>query len=307
MKELDQAIKILNADDIVGIPTETVYGLAGRIDSHVAIAKIFKLKERPFFDPLIVHVSSIALAKSVSKNWDEISEVLAEKFWPGSLTLILPKADTVDPMITSGLETVGIRIPNHPLTQELIEKLGCPVAAPSANKFKKTSPTRASHVKDAFKDLYVLDGGECSVGIESTIIQVCDSEVKILRPGMIKKSDIEIVLKNNGYNIPVIICESEIAPGSLKHHYMPQIPLIVQYGEVNDLSSIPPELLANTKYYELDSDPIMVARTLYQKLREFDRESSSIHFKLTKKCIYLDEWQGIINRLNKAATHILSE
>lgn len=307
MNELELAAKILNSENIVGIPTETVYGLAGKIDSNKAIAKIFQLKERPFFDPLIIHVSSIEQAKSVSSKWDPISELLAKNFWPGSLTLIMPKADTVDPMITSGLDTVGIRIPDHPLTLKLIEILGVPLAAPSANKFKKTSPTKVEHVRSAFKDLFVLDGGECQVGIESTIVQVTKDEVKILRPGMIKKSDVESLLKNADYKIPVVFSESEIAPGSLAHHYMPQIPLIVQFGEVTNTSNVPENLLANAKFYELENDAIIVARQLYQKLREFDKDHSAIHFKLKKEYSDQDDWQGIINRLNKAATYILSE
>lgn len=307
MKEIDKAIEILKNEGIISIPTETVYGLAGSIESPKAINQIFQLKERPFFDPLIVHVASIDQAKSVTGSWNEASEALAKKFWPGSLTLILPKGDQVNPMITSGLDTVGVRIPNHPLTLELLKGLKTPLAAPSANKFKKTSPTNSAHVSQSFPDLFVLDGGECQIGIESTIVHVTEGKVAILRPGMISKSDIEKALSEVGIKTPVNYQESEIAPGHLKHHYMPERPLIVQYTQELNSKDIPKELLKNPTVYEVPKDPIRVARELYQKLREFDTDASAIIFKVDKNVLNEENWQGIINRLEKAASYILSE
>ena len=307
MKEIDKAIQILKNEGIISIPTETVYGLAGLIDSPVAINEIFKLKERPFFDPLIVHVASIEQAKLVTGKWNEASEVLAQKFWPGSLTLILPKSDHVNPMITSGLDTVGVRIPDHELTLNLLKQLKTPLAAPSANKFKKTSPTTAAHVSQSFPDLFVLNGGECHIGIESTIVQVNKDQVAILRPGMISKSDIEKILVTSGIKTPVIYKDSEIAPGHLKHHYMPERPLILQLTREFNPNHIPKELLKKPTIYNLPTDPIRVARELYQKLREFDTDASAIIFKVDESVLKEEYWQGIINRLEKAASFILSE
>lgn len=307
MKEIEKAIEILKNEGIISIPTETVYGLAGSIESPKAINQIFQLKERPFFDPLIVHVASIDQAKSITGKWDQASEILAEKFWPGSLTLILPKGGHISPIITSGLDTVGVRIPNHPLTLQLLKELKTPLAAPSANKFKKTSPTNSSHVTQSFPDLFVLDGGECQIGIESTIVQVSENQTSILRPGMISKSDIEKALNEAGIKTLVNYKESEIAPGHLKHHYMPERPLILQYTQELNSKSIPRELLKNPAVYQVPKDPIRVARELYQKLREFDTDASAIIFKLDESVLAEEHWQGIINRLEKAASFILSK
>ncbi len=307
MKPVEHAINLLNQEDVVSIPTETVYGLAGKITSKTAIEKIFKTKDRPFFDPLIIHTYSIQEAKKLTKNWDNVSDILAKKFWPGSMTLIMQKNEDISPLITSGLDTVGIRIPNHPLTLELLEKLQCPLAAPSANKFKQTSPTKSSHVQAEFPDLFVLDGGECVVGIESTIIEVTESSVNILRPGMIGQKEIKAELQKHNISTPVMIKDSPIAPGHLKHHYMPKIPLIVKYKNDEHANSkeIPEEMIKNPKTYTIPDDPIIVARILYSKLREFDKENSCIIFEISKENILKSEWRGIINRLEKAASYYL--
>ena len=218
--EMDSAIERLRNDDVVGMPTETVYGLAGSIFSEVALHKIFKIKERPFFDPLIVHVSSIEEARSLVKHWPRSAEILAQKFWPGPLTLVLEKSDKINDLITSGLTTVGIRMPNHPVALELISNFGSPLAAPSANKFKKTSPTTTQHVRDEFGDsVYVLEGGACTVGLESTILYIneVDDEVaiEILRKGFVKYSEIEKILLDHHFKIKNAgVINSILAPGN---------------------------------------------------------------------------------------------
>ncbi|HRO65991.1 MAG TPA: L-threonylcarbamoyladenylate synthase, partial [Pseudobdellovibrionaceae bacterium] len=141
--DLEKAVDLLSKEGVVGMPTETVYGLAARIDRPEGIRRIFSTKERPFFDPLIVHVSSFNQAKTLTTRWSKAAAVLAETFWPGPLTLVLPKADQVNPLITSGLESVGLRMPKHPLALQLITRADCPLAAPSANKFGRTSLTAA--------------------------------------------------------------------------------------------------------------------------------------------------------------------
>ncbi len=192
---MDLAIDILKNGGVVAMPTETVYGLAGDVEQETAIKKIFSTKERPFFDPLIVHISSIEQAKKLTTQWDETCEKLAESFWPGPLTLILPKSDLVNPLITSGLNSVGLRWPNHALAMELISNFNLGLAAPSANKFKKTSPTSKEHVEAEFgNNVFVLDGGKCEVGIESTVAGVFKDRIEIYRPGMISLEDISLAV-----------------------------------------------------------------------------------------------------------------
>jgi L-threonylcarbamoyladenylate synthase len=204
MTKIEKAITLLKHGGVVGIPTETVYGLAASVESSEGIDKIFSTKERPFFDPLIVHVSSIDQAKNYVKSWPKVCDILAEKFWPGPVTFILPKNNHISDKISSGLETVGIRMPNHPQTLELINKLGHPIAAPSANKFKKTSPTCAQDVEAEFQNIFVIDGGPCDIGIESTILGFDDSKISVYRPGMVTKSQIEEILSINGINLDVL-------------------------------------------------------------------------------------------------------
>ncbi|HEY1080383.1 MAG TPA: L-threonylcarbamoyladenylate synthase, partial [Bdellovibrio sp.] len=224
---LAKAKNILEEGGVIGLPTETVYGLAARIDIPSAIEKIFTTKERPFFDPLIVHVASIEQAKKVTAFWGPASQALAEVFWPGPLTLILPRDPSVNLMITAGLDSVGIRMPNHPIALSLLQEVGVPLAAPSANKFGRTSPTSAGHVRVEFKNenVFVLDGGECQIGIESTVLLVKHREkveLSILRRGHILKSDIERVLEEKGFQFEFIEqVDKRESPGHMKHHYMP--------------------------------------------------------------------------------------
>lgn len=311
MINLSKATLILNTDGIVGIPTETVYGLAANIKSEMALSKIFETKERPFFDPLIVHVHSKEQAKKFCSNWSNISDILAENFWPGPLTLIQKKNDLINPLITSGLDTVGLRMPNSDITLRLIEELGSPLAAPSANKFKQTSPTKAKHVSDVFPDLLVLDGGDCEIGIESTILEIFESEIIIYRPGMITKEAIQRCLSNAGINLTIKFAESPVAPGHLKHHYMPKLPVILLKGGTElhefDISNIPKELVSSPCYYHLDQTAELTARSLYQKLREFDKDHTSIVLTITNDKLVDEKWSGILNRIQKAASYKLSK
>ena len=194
---IEQAIQMLKSNDVVAIPTETVYGLAGAINNESALNKIFSIKGRPFFDPLIVHVSSIEMAQSLVKDWPKAASVLYEKFWPGPLTLVLPKNDKVSDLVTAGLKTVALRMPDHVTTLKMIDELQCPVAAPSANRFGKTSPTDWQHVQEEFAgEVAVVDGGASEVGVESTIVRLQDNNVELLRPGTILFSDIQSPLSS---------------------------------------------------------------------------------------------------------------
>ena len=259
MLDLNTAVTRLKSNDVIAFPTETVYGLGARIGSEAAIQKIFSTKERPFFDPLIVHVSSIQQAQSCFLMWNDIADTLAKHFWPGPLTLVMKKNNAILDLITSGLENVGVRIPAHPLARLLIEQVGEPIAAPSANKFGKTSPTKAEHVISEFgENVGVLDGAgyeNCQVGIESTVLLVReDRQISILRRGGVLKSEIDQVLNKNKIQFSWFeATDKKEAPGHMKHHYMPSIPFVVcrnpqmklsELGQIlNDkLSSLPDEV-----------------------------------------------------------------
>jgi L-threonylcarbamoyladenylate synthase len=181
--DINYAIELLTRQELVGIPTETVYGLAGNAYNADAIAKIFKVKERPFFDPLIVHTSKVDRIKDFVKEIPDKAQELATKFWPGPLTLILNRKSIIPDLVTSGLNTVAVRIPNHAYTLKVLENLDFPVAAPSANPFGYVSPTKAEHVNEQLGDkiAYVLDGGDCKIGIESTIVSIDGDNATIFR------------------------------------------------------------------------------------------------------------------------------
>jgi L-threonylcarbamoyladenylate synthase len=191
-KDIQKAKQLIEAKELVAIPTETVYGLAANGLNADAVLKIYKAKNRPTFNPLILHVPYLGEAKKLVKYFPEKALQLAETFWPGPLTLVLPKNDIVPDMVTAGQSTVAIRVPNHPLTLQLLRALDFPLAAPSANPSGYISPTSAIHVQQQLgeKIAYVLDGGECSVGVESTIVKVTEDEVSILRYGGISVEDI---------------------------------------------------------------------------------------------------------------------
>lgn len=226
-KDIDKAIHLLKVGEIVGIPTETVYGLAGNALNEEAILKIYTSKNRPKFDPLIAHTDSIEKVESLVKELPEKALLLAEAFWPGPLTLLLPKNDKVPDLLTSGLSRMAIRIPNHPLTLELLSKLDFPLAAPSANPFGFVSPTKASHVNDQLGDKieYILNGGKCQVGIESTIIGFEDDEVVIHRLGGLEVEKIENVVGQ--VSLKLNKSSNPDSPGMMKSHYSPGVPVII--------------------------------------------------------------------------------
>jgi L-threonylcarbamoyladenylate synthase len=310
MIKLNEALHLLKTGNAVGIPTETVYGLAASISSQKGIESIFKIKERPFFDPLIVHISSFEQAKECVTHWPESIDKLARLLWPGPVTFILPKSQLISDMISSGLDTVGLRMPDHPLALELINLLGGPVAAPSANKFKKTSPTCYEHVKSEFPKLGILDGGQCTIGIESTILGLSIEEKKLLiyRPGMLNKLKLESILKELEISdLTISYQDSPVAPGHLKHHYMPKTPVILCLTDTA-LSELPPlipkDLLKSVKRWILPTNPVLAARDLYSKFREYDLESyTAILIEISEEQKKSDNFVGILNRLEKAASY----
>ncbi len=219
------AAEFLREGKLVAIPTETVYGLAANGLNQEAVVKIFEAKNRPFFDPLILHSDSLEKIRKWVKEIPEQALILAEKFWPGPLTLLLPKNDSVPEIVTSGLSHVAVRIPNHRQTLALLRLLDFPLAAPSANPFGYVSPTTASHVAQQLGEKvdYILEGGPCAVGIESTIVGVESDEIVIHRYGGLAIEEIQSMFKK--VKPAVSHSSNPRAPGQLKSHYAPQKPL----------------------------------------------------------------------------------
>ncbi|MBK7105233.1 MAG: threonylcarbamoyl-AMP synthase [Ignavibacteriae bacterium] len=219
------SVNVLKTGGLVAFPTETVYGLGADGLNEIGVSKIFEVKQRPTFNPLILHVSSIKMLHEIAEFSNEKISKIIDKFWPGPLTLILKKKNIVPYIVTSGLETVAVRMPNNKIALELIEKLGRPIAAPSANSFSKLSPTKAEHVVKQLgnKVDIILDGGNCEIGVESTIVEVNNDSQFLLRHGGIAKESIEeIIGKLDEPNSLVYFPNS---PGQLKIHYAPNIPI----------------------------------------------------------------------------------
>ncbi|GLR17098.1 L-threonylcarbamoyladenylate synthase [Portibacter lacus] len=223
--DLQKAIDLLLKDELVAIPTETVYGLAGNALSEVAITKIFEVKNRPFFDPLIIHTNDLGKISALIKNIPDEVKALAAQYMPGPLTILLEKTDLIPELITAGSNKVAVRIPAHPLTLKLLAALDFPLAAPSANPFGYISPTTAEHVNAQLgeKISYILDGGPCTVGLESTIVEWREDHFHVLRKG-------GVPLEQLGENVTFEehSTSNPLAPGMLKSHYSPRIPLIIE-------------------------------------------------------------------------------
>lgn len=237
-KSVKKAAFYLNKGDVVAMPTETVYGLAASIYNENALKKIFEIKERPYFNPLIVHIDSLQSLSKIAVNVPEVAYRLADKFWPGPLTMIFEKHKAISNYITGGKNTIAVRMPNHPLALELIKTVDVPLAAPSANPFGSISPTSAKHVEKYFKSTLevILDGGSCSKGIESTIIGFKNNEVLVYRLGSLSLEMIESVvgrIKVRKYNQ-----KNPIAPGMLDKHYAPKTPMILCDNPIKTASNL---------------------------------------------------------------------
>lgn len=230
---IEKAADWLKKGNVVSIPTETVYGLAANALNETAVLQIFDIKKRPSFDPLIVHISSINEIEKYTLSFPEVLNPLAELYMPGPLTLLLPKKSIIPDLVTSGLDQVAIRIPKHPLTLELLSSLDFPLAAPSANPFGYISPTSAAHVNQQLgKQIpYILDGGDCSIGIESTIIGVENDEIILYRLGGLSLNAIEAVVGKVQVNINQ--SSNPKSPGQIKSHYAPKKPFYI--GAIQDL------------------------------------------------------------------------
>jgi L-threonylcarbamoyladenylate synthase len=234
--EIEAAVDALRDGELVAFPTETVYGLGANASNPAAVRKVFELKDRPASHPVIVHIDQAKYLKRWVRELSPDAEKLAAAFWPGPLTLVLPRAESVHDVVTGGQDSIAVRIPSHPMARQLLDAFGGGIAAPSANRYGRLSATRAEHVQDEFGDAVkvILDGGECQVGLESTIVSCLDGAVRLLRPGGIKLSQLRTVVGN------VEIGPDNTAPrvpGSSAAHYSPGTPLtIVPGGELDALA-----------------------------------------------------------------------
>lgn len=226
--DLDKVTGILDKGGLVAIPTETVYGLAAKATNEEAVLRIFKAKNRPSFDPLICHTDSLEKIMAMVKNVSNSAHKLASHFWPGPLTLLLPKDPMIPDLVTSGLPTVAVRIPRHAMTLDLLSRIDYPLAAPSANPFGYISPTRPQHVADQLGEEvdYILDGGDAQVGVESTIVSVTDEGLVVHRLGGLSVEEIEDVAGSKAY-LSINNSSNPSAPGMLKSHYAPKSPLVI--------------------------------------------------------------------------------
>ena len=226
--DIDRAVHLLKKGKLVAIPTETVYGLAGNGLISTVVSEIFKVKNRPSFDPIILHTDSLDKLEGLIVFFPDVLKNLAEVFWPGPLTILLEKTDRIPDLLTSGLQKVAVRIPDHPLTLKLLQALDFPLGAPSANPFGYISPTTAHHVNDQLGEAipYILDGGQCHIGVESTIIDFIGGEPIVLRQGGIPLESLETAI---GQQLKTRTSSSRpLAPGMLDIHYAPKVPLVIE-------------------------------------------------------------------------------
>jgi L-threonylcarbamoyladenylate synthase len=294
--DVARALEIVRNGGLVGLPTETVYGLAADASQKKAIAKIFGVKGRPNNHPLIVHVSSLDMARTWSSQWTHSAELLGSTYWPGPLSVIVQKSSVVLDEVTGGHQTVALRVPGHELALELLQQFGGGLAAPSANKFGKVSPTTAQHVLDDLGDGvdYILDGGPCCVGVESTIVD-CSLEVPVvLRPGGIASEAIESLVALNNIDSGI-----SRAPGMLLAHYAPlcEVVLVENTPEAEELVGDTESM----KYRILDAsiDPTSFASAMYSLLRQCDLDGIQKLVVVQPKPIGIG--LAIRDRLTKAA------
>jgi L-threonylcarbamoyladenylate synthase len=297
-QDVDMAVKILRGSGVVAIPTETVYGLAALALDNRAVEKVFAIKGRPRSHPLIVHVHSY-LAATQWGVFHQDAQKLAQHFWPGPLTLLLPRTPLVPDWVTGGRDSVAVRMPNHPMTLDLLDELQDALVAPSANKFGKVSPTCAAHVAQDFGceiDL-ILDGGPCGIGVESTIVECLDG-VQVLRPGAISQQDIESVLR---MDVSHDTSGAPRAPGMLASHYAPDARVVLcetlQAAQIlaHDLTDRNQKV---TIVHESNTDEY--ARKLYSLLRSADIDGYDVIVAVLAPDIAIG--MAINDRLKKAAT-----
>ena len=294
---IQRAAALIRAGKLVAFPTETVYGLGANALDPAAVERIFAAKGRPRTSPLIVHVDSIEMARSLAACWPPAAETLARRYWPGPLTLVVSKRPEIPDIVTAGLPTVGLRMPAHPLALELIRAAGVPIAGPSANRFTELSPTTAGHVPESLAD-YVLDGGPARVGIESTVLSLVNAPV-LLRPGVIPLPEIEALIgpvETAAAPGPEGTPGAHASPGMHPRHYRPATGLcLLNPGEG------PPEGKGAWLRIgqEMPANPLDYAAVLYETLHRLDAEG--LEWIAVERPPETPEWAGVLDRLRRAA------
>jgi len=296
--DVQKAADIIRSGGLVVFPTETVYGLGANALDPAAVRKIYALKQRPATSPLIVHVASIDQAREFAADWPDEADRLAREYWPGPLTLVVPKKSIVPDEVTAGLLTVGLRIPRHPVALALLRAAKVPIAAPSANRFTHLSPTTAQHVRDAFGDEtpFLLDGGPCEVGLESTVVAVTEDGLEVLRPGMAFVED--------AVAAPESTACSHRSPGQHKKHYSPSTRvLLVTQGRLPQTGRGAYLWLSHkaesARSLRMPDQPQAYAAQLYRRLHDFDRED--LDWIAVEFPPETPEWAAIRDRLTRAA------
>jgi L-threonylcarbamoyladenylate synthase len=318
---LAHAAAILRRGGLVAFPTETVYGLGANALDPDAVQRIYEAKGRPSYNPLIVHVVDVAGAQALVRHWPRAADRLAEAFWPGPLTLVLPKRAIVPDVVTAGLDTVAVRAPAHPVARALIAAAALPIAAPSANRFTELSPTLASHVARSLGgrvDL-ILDGGPTTVGIESTVLDLSTEPATLLRPGLISPAELSAVLGEEVVSAPPPATPKtpRRSPGMLDRHYAPRATLrlfdaetrpaaeaaardAVSAGATVGALLLSPLAAAVQHVVSMPHDPASYARTLYATLHALDEEGCQLI--LVERVPRTDRWLGVTDRLERAAS-----
>lgn len=315
---IEKAAAVLRQGGLVAFPTETVYGLGADASSPGAVEGIFRAKQRPSTNPLIVHVGDVDQARRLASRWPDRAEALAEAFWPGPLTVVVPAAESVPDAVTAGLDTVALRLPSHPVARGLIEAAGVPVAAPSANLHTEVSPTTAEHVLEGLEgriDL-VVDAGAVSVGVESTLVSVVDSPAEVLRPGMIDRRQLSEVVKLKPAQPPKVVADDRPrpSPGLAERHYSPRTSLrVVDSSRFARLRRPRPPgraLVAIGEFDRREGDRLVVlpdevdeyARRLYETLHRLDRPDVQ---EIVVECPPdSEQWEAIRDRLRRAASSV---
>ena len=314
---VQRAAAELAAGELVAFPTETVYGLGARADDDAAVAKIFAAKGRPADHPLIVHVGDVAAAREFASEWPESARKLADAFWPGPLTVIVPRRSGMGTASAAGQTSIGLRCPSHPVARALLDAaaaLGVAgVSGPSANRFGRISPTTAAHVHEEFGDaMTILDGGECDAGIESAIVDCSRGAPRLLRPGVLTRDELEAVL---GHPLREAGADAPRASGTLEAHYapraklrlMPADQLRVALGVLAKSSVNPVAVYFRTvtpgrtvrAYRAMPNDPIAAAHELFAALRELDNTGATLIW--VEMPPDAPAWEGVLDRLQRAA------
>lgn len=306
-QEMRRAASLLRAGKLVAFPTETVYGLGANAFDAKAVARIFEAKGRPQTSPIIVHVSSMEMAQTVAAEWPELAALLAREFWPGPLTLVLKKRVRIPRIVSAGLDTVGVRMPAHPVALALIEAAQLPIAAPSANRFTQLSPTTAQHVREGLGDRvdYLLDGGACTVGIESTVLSLAQGAPVLLRPGGVSREQIERVIGPIAQQTTAP-ATAHPSPGMHPRHYSPRTKLLlVADGQVPEsgrgaylqLGCSPQQAVAEV--VRMPRDAADYAARLYQALHDVDR--GDYDWIAVDVPDSTPQWEAVLDRLRRAA------